>query len=440
MRNNKRLVYGSSYDRGLEHLLKMWPEIKAEVPEAELHVFYGWDLFDKGYADNPAMQEWKEKINKLMEQDDITHLGRISHEGVRKEFESAGIWAYPTHFGEISCITAMKAQAFGAVPVVVSYAALAETVQHGIKVDGDIYDQETKDEFKRELVSLLKDETRQEQIRKPMMEWAQSKFKWENVAGQWSNEFKSKESLEKQVEALMEDNQTLKAWDLVKDTSSPLKERVWLRVKHAFDPEAYRKYYEEDLTEYPLNEDDVVEAQRLYPRFAWVVPKILELKPKSMVDLGCADGALPLTLARHGIKSVGVNLYKPSVELANKRAKRLDYPATFVHSDIFDYKEKHDVVVMMEVIEHLPDPVKGIKHALSLLNDGGHLFISTPRHDHLGVELHKNDPNRESWDDGKPSGHLRLFTEEEFRALLHGYEIVEFVVDAERCMLVQIKK
>jgi glycosyltransferase involved in cell wall biosynthesis len=149
MRNNKRVVYGSSYDRGLEHLLKMWPEIKAEVPEAELHIFYGWNLFDRAYTDNPAMQEWKEKMNELMVQDGITHLGRISHEGVKKEFENAGVWAYPTHFGEISCITAMKAQAYGAIPVVINYAALVETVQHGVKVDGDIYDQETKDEFKR---------------------------------------------------------------------------------------------------------------------------------------------------------------------------------------------------------------------------------------------------------------------------------------------------
>lgn len=191
MRNNKRIVYGSSYDRGLEHLLKMWPEIKAEVPEAELHIFYGWNLFDKGYEGNPAMMEWKEKINELMLQDGITHLGRIGHEAVKKELENAGVWSYPTHFGEISCITAMKAQAYGAIPVVVNYAALQETVQHGIKVDGDIYDQETKDEFRKQLVSLLKDENRQEEIRGPMMEWARKRFSWSEVAKQWSNEFKT---------------------------------------------------------------------------------------------------------------------------------------------------------------------------------------------------------------------------------------------------------
>lgn len=190
MRNTKRIIYGSSYDRGLEHLLKIWPHIKKEVPEAELRIFYGWNLFDIAAKGNPQMQDWKGRMNVMMQADGITHLGRISHEAVKVEMEHAGIWAYPTHFGEISCITAMKAQVYGAVPVVVNYAALKETVQYGIKIDGDIYDQETKDEFKNQLIALLKSDERQEEIREPMMKWALKKFAWSSVAKQWSDSFK----------------------------------------------------------------------------------------------------------------------------------------------------------------------------------------------------------------------------------------------------------
>ena len=46
MRNNKLCIYGSSYDRGLEHLLKLWPDVIKEVPNAQLRIFYGWILFD----------------------------------------------------------------------------------------------------------------------------------------------------------------------------------------------------------------------------------------------------------------------------------------------------------------------------------------------------------------------------------------------------------
>lgn len=440
MRNNKLLVYGSSYDRGLEHLLKMWSKIREEVPEAELHVFYGWVLFDRVYHDNPERQAWKESINELMRQPGITHLGRISHGAVQKEMETAGIWAYPTHFGEISCITAMKAQAFGAIPVVINYAALVETVQHGVKVEGDIYDQETKDEYVKQLTALLKDEKRQEEIRVPMMKWAREKFSWSNVAKQWDTEFRADRPIELQVEELMDDNQALKAWELVKNINTPLKDRVWQKVKHAFDEKEYKKFYSEDLTEHPFDEEYITQAEKIYPRFDWVVPKILNSGAKTVCDLGCADGVLSLTLASHGLKCTGINLFEPSVKLANERAKRLKLDAKFICGDIFDHKLKYDAVVLMEVLEHLPDPKKGIDHAISLLNDGGSLYLSTPRTDHLGVEMHKQEEGRQSWNDGKPSGHLRLFTEEELRDLLKDYEVVDFQIDQERCMLVEVKK
>lgn len=192
MRNNNRLIYTSSYDRGLQHLLEMWPDIKKEVPEATLDIYYGWLLFEQFYKDNPASMAWKEKMEELMKQEGVQDHGRISQTDLEHEYKTAGIFAYPAHFGEINCISAIKAQAYGAIPVVVNYAALAETVQYGIKVDGDIYDQETKDEYKKQLIALLKDHKRQEEIRKPMMKWAQGKYTWDAIASDWDKEFKEK--------------------------------------------------------------------------------------------------------------------------------------------------------------------------------------------------------------------------------------------------------
>ena len=74
MRNSHLMIYGSSYDRGLEHLLRMWPDIRKEVPDAQLRIFYGWNLFVTGYADNPERMAWKEKMDKLMQQRRITHF------------------------------------------------------------------------------------------------------------------------------------------------------------------------------------------------------------------------------------------------------------------------------------------------------------------------------------------------------------------------------
>jgi glycosyltransferase involved in cell wall biosynthesis len=188
-RDPHKMIYASSYDRGLEHLLTMWPQIKKDVPDATLEVMYGWNLFDKMVGQNPERQNWKQKMVKLMEQDGITHHGRVNHHELAYWFATAGIWAYPTHFGEISCITAMMAQTYGAIPVVVNYAALKETVQFGIKVEGDIYDEETQVEYRDALVGLLKDHTRQDSIRQSMA----VSFSWEKVAEQWKELFELQE-------------------------------------------------------------------------------------------------------------------------------------------------------------------------------------------------------------------------------------------------------
>ena len=189
MKNLTRCIYTSSYDRGLQHLLEMWPDIKKEVPEAELHIFYGWQIFDQFYRDNPSSMSWKDKMMEMMKYDGVKEYGRIAQPDLVEEYKKSGIWAYPTHFGEINCISAIKAQAYGCEPVVVNYAALRETVQFGRKVEGDIYDKETKDAFKVQLIEALKNPMPEEK-RKEMMKWANEKYAWSVIAKSWSEEFK----------------------------------------------------------------------------------------------------------------------------------------------------------------------------------------------------------------------------------------------------------
>ena len=188
MRNNFACLYTSSYDRGLEHLLRIWPDVKKEIPEAELHIFYGWQLFDKFYSNNPGSMAWKARVVEMMKVEGVTEHGRLPQPELAEWYQKCGVWAYPTHFGEISCISAMKAQVYGAVPCVIDYAALSETVQYGVKVEGDIYESEVREEYKKQLIDLLKDHSKQEEIRNPMMEWAK-KYSWESVAKQWTTEF-----------------------------------------------------------------------------------------------------------------------------------------------------------------------------------------------------------------------------------------------------------
>lgn len=189
MRNPHRIIYTSSYDRGLEHLLAMWPDIKKVVPDAELHIFYGWLLFDKFTQGNPSSQMWKKKMVELMSQDDITDHGRLPQPELAKEYEASGIWAYPTHFGEINCISAIKAQAYGCEPVVVNYAALRETVKYGRRVEGDIYDEETQQEFKKQLIDALNNPMK-DADREEMMKETRDTYNWDTIVTSWDTYFK----------------------------------------------------------------------------------------------------------------------------------------------------------------------------------------------------------------------------------------------------------
>lgn len=191
MRQHK-LLYSSSYDRGLDVLLYLWSDIKRIYPDAELHIAYGWDLFMAVAHNNPERMEWKETTEALMQQDGIIHHGRIGKKELKALRKECGIWAYPTYFTEINCISALEAQFDGCVPVTMDYAALSETVGSGVKVKGDILDPEVKDTYLKELLSLMGDKKRWKQESKKAQKFART-FTWDKIATQWINEFEKED-------------------------------------------------------------------------------------------------------------------------------------------------------------------------------------------------------------------------------------------------------
>lgn len=182
------LFWGSSYDRGLDILLKLWPLILEKYPDATLHVCYGWDLFIKGYSNNPERMNWMQRMNEEMKQQGIIHHGRVSKKELEEIRNICGIWAYPTYFPEINCITALECQRNGVVPVVMDYAALIETVQSGVKVSGDIYDKKVQENYLKTLLELMGDEKKWVEEAKKGREFTY-KISWDQVSKDWSKHF-----------------------------------------------------------------------------------------------------------------------------------------------------------------------------------------------------------------------------------------------------------
>jgi len=186
-----KLLYASSYDRGLIWLLKLWPRIIEKYPDATLSIYYGWNLFDKAFSNNPERMAWKKKMCDLMTQKGITEYGRVGKEELNKATQEAGVWVYCTDFDEINCITALNCQKYGCVPCVINRAALKETVGSGIKVDGEIYDPVVKEKYITELLCLMGDEKKWEEESNKGIDFAKN-YSWEKISDSWVKVFNEK--------------------------------------------------------------------------------------------------------------------------------------------------------------------------------------------------------------------------------------------------------
>jgi glycosyltransferase involved in cell wall biosynthesis len=179
-----KLFWGSSYDRGLQYLLFMWPDIKKAVPDAILHVCYGWETFLQLSGNNPERMAWYQSMVTLMKQPGIVDHGRVGKKELSEVRKQCGVWAYPTDFQEINCITALDVQHDGLVPVTMSLAALQETVGSGIKLSGDIKKEEVQKEYLKQLISMMQDEEKWAKESKKGQKFAKD-YGWETISKEW---------------------------------------------------------------------------------------------------------------------------------------------------------------------------------------------------------------------------------------------------------------
>nr|BDD44375.1 hypothetical protein 27 [bacterium] len=189
-RNN--IIYASSPDRGLDVVLDNWHKVKEINPEAVLHIFYGFTpAYDEAFADNPVKMAFKKKIlDAVSNQPDVFYHGRVGHLTLSNWFKKCGFWFYPTYFTEISCITAMKAQAAGAIPIASDKAALKETINTDIVplFTGDILEGDSVDKW-LEMYKKYVDKNNYA-LRKNLRTSAIGSFGYEALGRDWSKKFK----------------------------------------------------------------------------------------------------------------------------------------------------------------------------------------------------------------------------------------------------------
>ena len=107
----------------------------------------------------------------------------------------------------------------------------------------------------------------------------------------------------------------------------------------------------------------------------------VNLKNKSLIDVGCGGGLLCENLISEKTKVKGIDMSNDSIEIAKTHQAlnnlNIDYETTSIEELIKKSKIRYDVLTCLELIEHVPDPEKLIKDCIAITKKESDLFFST---------------------------------------------------------------
>ena len=103
------------------------------------------------------------------------------------------------------------------------------------------------------------------------------------------------------------------------------------------------------------------------------------LKNLNILDIGCGGGLLSEPLSRLGANVTGIDASKENIQIAKYHAKennlKIDYFC--LAPEKFGIKKKFDVILNMEIVEHVEDVNFFINETSNLLKKDGLMFVAT---------------------------------------------------------------
>tara|TARA_X000000950_G_scaffold205946_1_gene247742 strand:+ start:1761 stop:2489 length:729 start_codon:yes stop_codon:yes gene_type:complete len=103
------------------------------------------------------------------------------------------------------------------------------------------------------------------------------------------------------------------------------------------------------------------------------------LKKVKILDIGCGGGLLAEPMKKLGADVVGIDASDRNVKVAKLHAQKnnLDIKYFCTSPENFNTKMKFDVILNMEIVEHVKDVDLFLKSSSQLLKKGGIMFIAT---------------------------------------------------------------
>ncbi len=103
------------------------------------------------------------------------------------------------------------------------------------------------------------------------------------------------------------------------------------------------------------------------------------LKELKILDIGCGGGMLCEPLNRLGAKITGIDASQNNIEVAKLHSKEMNLDIEYIccSPENLNMKDKFDVILNMEVIEHVSNVNLFIENCSDLIKEKGIMFVAT---------------------------------------------------------------
>ena len=103
------------------------------------------------------------------------------------------------------------------------------------------------------------------------------------------------------------------------------------------------------------------------------------LKKLKILDIGCGGGLLSEPIRKLGAEMTGIDASKNNIEAAKLHSKKMDLEIKYIHCspENLNFRNEFDVILNMEVVEHVEDINLFINKCSKLIKKNGIMFVAT---------------------------------------------------------------
>jgi 2-polyprenyl-3-methyl-5-hydroxy-6-metoxy-1,4-benzoquinol methylase/glycosyltransferase involved in cell wall biosynthesis len=387
-RLKRRLIYSARPERGLDVLLRdIMPKLLAQDPDLQLHVF--------GYH-NPVehLQHFYDECKRYGERlgGHVVFREPLTKAKLYEEYNLGGCYVYPTPsprarmFAEVSCISAMEAQACGLPIVTSARGALPETIAPGAGtlIEGDPWSQEYQHAFCDAVMRYVHSPEDHAAASQAGIDHAQT-LSWDDVAQDWIV------MIEREIRAR-------------NDNPHRLLRHMWresdiiaMREIPGAPAEEIKRLAEPFAFAFGSREDFVAQYERIGKGHtpeafeqSWQEPRCRVMidwlkandEIKTVLDYGCGCGGYAYAAATEAGKTVtALDHDKYAIEIAER--KKIQHNALAKVQYAVANEEMLgagavDCGILQEVLEHVPQPWDLLQRVEAQVKLGGWMYLTVP--------------------------------------------------------------